>query len=219
MKSLNLKLAISYILVSILSYGLNPLVERYHITFWVGLLVPFLSILIGSVFGIAFSLFFITKRVMQMTEATKKMSEGDLRINLSDRSKDEIGQLANCFKAMTNSLAMVLKEVKTISDNIYNAALNLSSTSQEMNASTEEIAASVQEITKGADIQAEMVNKSFEIIKKMALSIGEISQKAEASQMIATMTQEKLLQDRIPFPSLQRRLMKQIKLLFAILSM
>jgi len=92
---------------------------------------------------------------------------------------------------MTEHLARILKEVKVISDSIYTSALNLSSTSQQMNASTEEIAASVQEITKGADIQAEMVNKSFDIIKKMALSIEEISQKAEASQVIAKMTKEK----------------------------
>lgn len=188
---LNTKLSISYFLVALLSYGLNPVLERVQFPFWKEIVIPALAIIIGSVFGMAASRFLIIKRVKQMAEATKKISQGDLRVEIESKGKDEIGQLANSFKIMTDKLAMLLKEVKAVSDNIYNSALNLSSTSEEMNASTEEISASVQQIAKGAEMQAEMVNKSFDAIKKVAVSIEEISQKIDSSRKIAVLTKEK----------------------------
>ncbi len=189
--AINTKLAISYFIVALLSYGANYIAISRGYLFWKGLFAASFAIGIGCISGIIVSRFMIVKDLKKIVEATKKISEGDLKVALISKSRDELGQLISSFSYMTEQLAMVLKEVKLVSENIYNGAINLSSTSEEMNASAEEVAASIQEIAKGADLQAEMVNRSYEIIKRVALSIEEITQKANNSSNMAEITQQK----------------------------
>ena len=191
--ALNTKLALSYFIVALLSYGANYVAISRGYIFWKGLFAASFAIGIGCISGLLVSRFLIVKDLKKIAEATKKISEGDLKLSLETRSKDDIGQLVSSFKTMVEQLAMVLKEVKIVSEGIYTGAMNLSSTSEQMNASTEEVAASIQEIAKGADIQADMVNRSHEIIKKVAFSIEEIAQKANNSSDLAEITQKKAL--------------------------
>lgn len=191
--ALNTKLALSYFIVALLSYGANYVAISRGYIFWKGLFAASFAIGIGCISGLLVSRFLIVKDLKKIAEATKKISGGDLKFSLETRSKDEIGQLVSTFRTMAEQLAMVLKEVKMVSESIYTGAMNLSSTSEQMNASTEEVAASIQEIAKGADIQAEMVNRSHDIIKKVAFAIEEIAQKANNSSDLAEITQKKAM--------------------------
>jgi len=65
------------------------------------------STLITSVFAILTALYLaqnITNPIIQLTEVTSKIRQGDMRQKVNIKSNDEIGRLADSFNAMSNKL-------------------------------------------------------------------------------------------------------------------
>jgi len=54
----------------------------------------------------------ISKPIKEMTDATRKVMEGNMEVKVSTKSKDELGILGECFNAMTESLEKSIKELK-----------------------------------------------------------------------------------------------------------
>ena len=61
-----------------------------------------------AIFGVLISLYFITRRmtkpIKEMSIATAKMAKGEMGQRVSERSRDEIGELAKSFNLMAESL-------------------------------------------------------------------------------------------------------------------
>jgi signal transduction histidine kinase len=55
--------------------------------------------------------------ILELTQATKKISHGDFRLNLENTSKDEIGQLTDSFNLMAQEIAQ--KQEELIKSNEY----------------------------------------------------------------------------------------------------
>ncbi|MDY0395015.1 HAMP domain-containing protein [Virgibacillus halophilus] len=69
----------------------------------------FLAVLLAAVLLLSFllviiSMSFIVKPIKKLTEATKKIAEGNYRLKLNEKRKDEIGRLASNFTRMSESL-------------------------------------------------------------------------------------------------------------------
>lgn len=54
----------------------------------------------------------ISKPIMEMTIATKKIMDGNMEVKVNARRKDELGVLGECFNAMTESMEKNIKELK-----------------------------------------------------------------------------------------------------------
>jgi methyl-accepting chemotaxis protein len=146
---------------------------------FVGLFAVVFGLLFGYVAGRV-----ITRNIKVLTRASSVISKGDLREKVIVESKDEFGALGETFNQMVENLMTMVKEVKTVSDGIYDSALNLSATSQEMNASTLEISNTMQNIAKGAENQAHMGVQTNGITKDLAVSIEIVAQKADAANRL-----------------------------------
>jgi methyl-accepting chemotaxis protein len=115
-----------------------------------------MSILLGVsiVFAVGISLWIInsiTGSLAKAREAVKKISEGDMTIEIETKSKDEIGELLVNMKAMVYKLREVIDFVRTASDNIAAASQQMSSSSQQMSEGATEQAASAEEVSSSME--------------------------------------------------------------------
>jgi methyl-accepting chemotaxis protein len=128
---------------------------------------------------------YYTRNLRELAAASAALSKGDLTRKVEIRAADEVGELATSFNTMLNSMLNVVTEVKSTSQHIFESAQSLSSTAEEMNASTEEISNTVQSIARGAETQADMVNRTQEITRTLAASTEEIATKARAASAVS----------------------------------
>jgi methyl-accepting chemotaxis protein len=153
-------------------------------------IVLFINVLAGAAAATFLSRYY-THNIKQLVAASAAMTKGDLTRRVDVRASDEVGDLANAFNSMLSSLLNVVTEVKSTSQRIFESAQSLSSTAEEMNASTEEISTTVQSIARGAETQADMVNRTQEITRTLAVSTDEIAAKAKTASKLGGEAQEK----------------------------
>ena len=156
---MRLKLALAFLVVTFLFMVTHfVFTPPSFYSFWD--LVGYVSteILIGLVAAVVLSKLF-TRHLTALAAATGVISRGDLTRKVDVRSQDEVGELAQSFNTMLQSLLNIVMEVRVVSGQIFESAQALSATSQEMNATTEEISSTMQNIAKGAEGTADMVNK------------------------------------------------------------
>jgi methyl-accepting chemotaxis protein len=129
--------------------------------------------------------------VHKLESATKKVSEGDLKVDIDIQSTDELGNLANTFKILVKNFKGLIQNVMTQtkninaeSDGLYNIsdmAANVSSKLQAQTctaaSSSEEISASVSSVSSAAE--------------EMAASIKEISKNTQYAAKLTKESEEK----------------------------
>jgi methyl-accepting chemotaxis protein len=123
----------------------------------------FIILAIGFVFAVGISYWIIRSISLSINEAKaaiKSISEGDLTVNVSTNSKDEIGEILMFLHTMTAKLKDVMTTVITSADNIASASLQMSSTSQEMSQGSQEQAASAEEISSSMEEMASNIQQN-----------------------------------------------------------
>jgi len=81
---------------------------------FVGFLIFLLAVLLCFIVITAFIVSrFVTSPVKQLVSGTEKVANGDLDVNISVSSKDEIGQLADSFNRMISDLKVANEEIRS----------------------------------------------------------------------------------------------------------
>jgi len=126
----------------------------------------------------------------KVTKATQLISQGDLVEDLSlganRQFQDEMDDLVASVNAMVQSLRLLVGSTQETAREIALSAKNLSGTAKQMNASTTEVAGTVAEINKGADHQANLVDRTSRTVREMAASIELTSSNAQATSSYAS---------------------------------
>jgi len=99
---------------------------------------------IGFAFWITRS---ITRPINEAVSAANALAGGDLAVDISSHSQDEVGQLLAAMRAMVDKLSEIIGQVRTAADNLGNASGQVSATAQSLSQSASEQAASVEEST------------------------------------------------------------------------
>jgi len=152
-----------------------------------------LDVLVGIAAALLLARYY-TKHIKDLATASTAMSKGDLTRRVEIHSDDEVGELATSFNTMLASMLNVVTEVKSTSERISESAQALSSAAEEINASTEEISNTVQSIARGAETQADMVNRTQEITRTLAVSTEEIATKARLAADLSAEAQARSMQ-------------------------
>ncbi|MFZ3060630.1 MAG: methyl-accepting chemotaxis protein [Candidatus Methanoperedens sp.] len=137
----------------------------------------------------------ITKPVDSMLHASNKVAAGDLTVQLTNDSKDEVGQLSMAISAMTESLRGVLGKVQGSALRVSSTAQELSASSEEMKASTDQISSTTQDIASGVSQQASKMVEISRTVKEMADSVQQVavnSQKAAEGATAASNTAQEV---------------------------
>lgn len=148
------------------------------------------ALAIGLILGSLFSKTF-TANIKGLREGVERLKNGDLSSYVKIRPallEDETTDLANSLNTVVDSLRELVGYIRSSSIQSAESAQALSATSQEMTASAHEVAHTVEQISRGADVQAETVDRSSSLIRSMAKSIELVAASAKKVELAASET-------------------------------
>ncbi|TLS49374.1 HAMP domain-containing protein [Paenibacillus antri] len=89
----------------------------------------------------------ISRPIQTLVDASRKVADGDMNVDIGIRTKDEIGTLAQAFAAMTDSMNEVLHNISNASEQVASGSRQVSEASQELSQGSTEQASSIQQLT------------------------------------------------------------------------
>jgi methyl-accepting chemotaxis protein len=113
---------------------------------------------IGSILAFVLGLIIsrsISVPVNTLAGQARQVADGDLRVNIDYRSGDEVGQLSEAFRTMTEGLRRTISKVSETSNQVATASSELHSTAEHIATGAEEVAAqSATVATAGEEMAA-----------------------------------------------------------------
>lgn len=147
-------------------------------------------LLLTSGFVIAAGYFFatsITKPISQITGAAKKVAAGDLTISADIKREDELGELANAFNRMNESLRNLMRNAAQTAAGVNEGSDALSQAVESASVSLEEVAASANQFANNAQ---DMAGISNEVAASAVVGSTAIDNAARQMQEINTMVED-----------------------------
>ncbi|GMQ63619.1 methyl-accepting chemotaxis protein [Vallitalea maricola] len=122
------------------------------------------------------------KYIPNILNGLNDVSNGNLRIQLNNKSNDEIGQIVSNFNIMVSKIKSLVLNSHDISQKVGHSSSNLASISEEVSNSSEEISKTIDEIARGMSEQAADTDNGA----RLALSLGDTIDKlaADSKDMI-----------------------------------
>ncbi|MBJ6751544.1 methyl-accepting chemotaxis protein [Geomonas anaerohicana] len=121
----------------------------------------------------------ITVPLRVLVGKAQQVSDGDLLVSIDNASGDEVGELADAFKSMTENLRGILGRVAETSNQVASASSQLQATSEQIATGAEEVAA-----------QAGTVATAGEEMSATSADIAQSCQMAAAGAKHASVTAE-----------------------------
>jgi len=136
------------------------------------------AILIGSVVN-----YLLIRSILRplhlIREATLQVAAGDLTVALNTNKNDEIGELAQTFDTMRESLRSVLQEVAQTAEHLASSSEELTASAEQSAQATEHIAENAQELAVGSEHQTRSVEESSRVIQDMSIGAQQIAGNAQ----------------------------------------
>jgi len=137
--------------------------------------------------------------VAKMRAAAEAVAAGDLTVSLPTiKTRDEMRDLNEAFRAMINNLTRLLGEIRSESDNVAGASRELSTSTEESARAVGQIAATIQQMAAGAEQQSAGAGRTVSAgeqiragIERVAAGASEQTQQLHrASGLVAQMVDE-----------------------------
>ncbi|MGM0815436.1 MAG: methyl-accepting chemotaxis protein [Bacillota bacterium] len=111
----------------------------------------------------------MTKPIVSVTNAAKRMADGDLTIEeIEVTSKNEIGQLGTAFNQMTTHLRELILQVQNGSKQLADSAAQFEETISQTISASEQTSSSIEQVSEASREQSDAVGK-------VAFAIQEVS--------------------------------------------
>ncbi len=121
----------------------------------------------------------VVRPIVHYGEQMRKVSDGDLDVELEIQRKDELGHLGQVFNQMIRDLKNLVQNIKETSDQVTETSEHLEESSREVGNTSEQVAVSIQEVATGADEQAKNVEDVSIKIQQLSEGIDELDQTNE----------------------------------------
>ncbi|WP_056683486.1 methyl-accepting chemotaxis protein [Cytobacillus solani] len=186
-RSIRLKMIAVIVIASIISTPLSSKLNEYVMDFVdvhksFGIYINTIINLIIATFIVAvFTRWIIINPLRKLLEATNKVSEGDLsvEVDFSKRVDDEISQLAKGFQQMTEHLKNVVSKINHTSDRITVSVNQLSANSENTALVSEQISAAIQGVAAGSEEQTAGMEKIAAAMNVVSNEIDDISRNTQ----------------------------------------
>ncbi|MBN6186089.1 methyl-accepting chemotaxis protein [Aneurinibacillus sp. BA2021] len=157
----------------------------------------FIISLVASLFAIVIGYLivnFLTKPMKELVQAMEKAEAGDVTVQVTPGSKDEVGQLTHMFNEMIREFRNMLRQVHEVSQQVAASSEQLTASANESTRASEQISEASQEIASGSEGQMESVRLTTESLHKMGNNIKDIAEKIytakKDSSVVVTYAQE-----------------------------
>ncbi|QRO02031.1 methyl-accepting chemotaxis protein [Archangium violaceum] len=136
----------------------------------------------------------VTRPLETISTVATRIANGDLTVALDHRSEDEIGILADAFRAMRDRLSQVIGEVREGAAALSSAASQVSTTSQSLASSTSEQAATFEEMTSSLESMSVSIIKNADSSRQVEAIAHKGAVDAEESSRAVAETVEAMKQ-------------------------
>ncbi|WP_029317187.1 methyl-accepting chemotaxis protein TlpC [Bacillus subtilis] len=117
----------------------------------------------------------INKRLNALKSAFESAGNGDMTIELSDKTGDELSELSVYYNKMRMKLNDTIQTVQQSALQLASASQQLSAGAEETNQASEKITEAVQQIANGAQDQITRIENSESSLKQASADIRDIS--------------------------------------------
>ena len=171
------------------------------------------SVLISILFGIYITRS-ITRPIKELETAARQMEQGHLKVDVSYRSKDELGSLSNSMRQMSEKISYYMDEISRAMQELADGNLDipgcdgfqgdflpvqealfividsLNETMAEINTFSDQVASGSDQVAGGAQVLSQGVIAQAGSVEELASTMSEISRQvnenAETSQAVKT---------------------------------
>lgn len=171
------------------------------------------SVLISILFGIYITRS-ITRPIKELETAARQMEQGHLKVDVSYRSKDELGSLSNSMRQMSEKISYYMDEISRSMQQLADGNLDipgcdgfqgdflpvqealfividsLNETMAEINTFSDQVASGSDQVAGGAQVLSQGVIAQAGSVEELASTMSEISRQvnenAETSQAVKT---------------------------------
>lgn len=171
----------------------KKLMEENQRTYEKVLNILIFIIVVVILFSIVISVI-LTRLIVKPIKAINKEiadiadGEGDLTKEITIKTNDELGELAQSFNRMVKSLRILIQRVVQSMDEVASSAEQLNASSDQTSQSTEQLVSAIQQMASGSEVQSnqteegaralESISSSIQTITENAFSISELSTNA-----------------------------------------
>lgn len=134
----------------------------------------------------------LSNLVRIMEEAEK----GNLTLRVSDRSGDEIGQVALSFNKMVENIRSLILKVHEAAGRVFDHSQSIASTAQQSHAASEQVASTMQHMTEGSAEQARETQNCLEQMGRLSVSINKVEKEMEDVNSVSS-NMKNLCQDAL----------------------
>ena len=121
----------------------------------------------------------INMPLTKLIGSAKGLSSGDLTTAVSVERDDEIGELAEDFKIMSNNFKKIITDVNRMAQQVASSGQELCSGSEQSAVGTQEIAQSIVKVAEAVAEQSTLIDKAAESVAVISNSINTASDSAE----------------------------------------
>lgn len=121
----------------------------------------------------------IVRPIRELNGLMSRAGAGDLTVDSTYTSRDEIGSLANSFNEMKDSLRDLIGNVTTTAGRVATSSDDLKSNVEETTKATEMVAVTMEEIASGSVRQLTRVKESSSTLTELTNGIHQVSDSAQ----------------------------------------
>ncbi|MGE0349031.1 Cache 3/Cache 2 fusion domain-containing protein [Hydrogenophaga sp.] len=155
------------------------------------------ALLAGATLALGVGLFLLVRRnvsqpLAQLTSAVTAVAQGDLSQAFQSSRKDEIGRLVREVETMRQRFLAMMRELRSATDSINTASVEIASGNQDLSARTEQAASNLQETAASMEQLTSTVRQSADAARQanqLAASAAEIAVRGGevVGQVVTTM--------------------------------
>lgn len=126
----------------------------------------------------------ISKNINKLLAAFNKIKDGDLRVKVNIKSRDEFKELGESFNVMIENVSSLIKSVNQSSNTVLETSSNLSAIAEETSASISEVARAIEDVSGGAIEQANSAQDGSTAMIELSENLKLLNEATEAMSAV-----------------------------------
>ncbi len=132
----------------------------------------------------------ISRGLAAVVTVAERMSQGDMTVQITATSRDEVGQLQVAMQAMVDKISVIISSVLASTNSLASASDQVNSTSQSLSQGTSEQAASIEETSASLEQMGATISQNTQSAKMTDSMASQAAEKAEMGGEAVTETVE-----------------------------